>query len=57
MLPLALRQDERKNTWIFKKVSCVRRLYTLVRSVLLNCFDLTSVIQSCDTMGHITFSA
>ena len=28
------------------------RLYTLVRSVLLNYFDLTSVIQSCDTMGR-----
>ena len=27
------------------------RLYTLVRSVLLNYFDLTSVIQSCDTIG------
>ena len=28
------------------------RLYTLVCSVLLNYFDLTSVIQSCDTMGR-----
>ena len=28
------------------------RLYTLIRSVLLNYFDLTSVIQSCDTMGR-----
>ena len=28
------------------------RLYTLIRSVLLNCFDLTGVIQSCDTIGR-----
>lgn len=28
------------------------RLYTLIRSVLLNFFDLTSVIQSCDTIGR-----
>ena len=28
------------------------RLYTLVRSVLLNYFDLTSVILSCDTIGR-----
>ena len=28
------------------------RLYTLARSVLLNYFDLTSVILSCDTIGR-----
>ena len=28
------------------------RLYTLIRSVLLNYFDLTSIIQSCDTIGR-----
>ena len=28
------------------------RLYTLIRGVLLNFFDLSSVIQSCDTMGR-----
>ena len=28
------------------------RLYTLIRGVLLNYFDLSSVIQCCDTMGR-----
>lgn len=35
-----------------KKHQVFNRLYTLVRSVLLNYFDLTSVIQSCDTIGR-----
>ena len=28
------------------------RLYTLIRGVLLNFFDLSSIIQCCDTMGR-----
>ena len=45
---LLLRFISWKNLW----KHTFSRLYTLIRGVLLNFFDLTSVILCCDTMGR-----